>query len=115
MSASLIDHTDDSRPLNRVFDVLSHHYRRRILALVDDHDPHVKREFDVEDLATEDDELEFLETELYHVHLPKLAEAGYIEWNEEAQKFWRGPAFEEIAPLFRLLDEYQDELPDARS
>ncbi|WP_433629501.1 winged helix-turn-helix domain-containing protein [Halomicrococcus sp. NG-SE-24] len=98
--------------LDRIFDALSHPYRRRILLLVSEHNPRDEDEFSVVELATEDDDLELLTTELYHAHLPKLAESGYIEWDEDIHSIRRGPNFDEIAPLLRLMDDYQDELPE---
>jgi hypothetical protein len=100
------------RSLDRMFDALRHPYRRRILLLVSEHNPRDEDEFSVEDLATEDDDLELLTTELYHAHLPKLAEAGYIEWDEEKRTIRRGPNFDEIGPLLRLMTDHQDELPE---
>jgi hypothetical protein len=94
-----------------MFDALTHPYRRRILMLVSEQNPRDEEEFVVENLSTEDDDLELLTTELSHVHLPKLADAGYIEWDEHTQTIRRGPNFEEIAPLLRLMTEHQDELP----
>jgi len=95
-----------------MFSTLSHPYRRRILLLVGEDNPREEGEFSVEALATEDDDRELLTTELYHTHLPKLAESGYIEWDEELHSVRRGPNFDEIAPLLRLMDDHRDELPD---
>jgi len=100
------------RSLDRMFEALRHPYRRRILLLVSEHNPRDEDEFNVEDLATESDDLELLTTELYHVHLPKLAESEYIEWDEDGHTIRRGPNFDEIAPLLALMDEHQDELPN---
>ena len=97
--------------LDRMFDVLSHPYRRRILLLVSDVNPRDEDEFSTEELSTEDDELELLQPELFHAHLPKLEEAGYIEWDRAAKTVRRGPRFEEIAPLIRLMHDHRDELP----
>jgi len=94
-----------------VFDALSHPYRRRILLLISEHNPRDEDEFSVVELATEDDDLELLTTELYHAHLPKLSQSGYIEWDEDIHSIRRGPNFDEIAPLLRLIDDHQDELP----
>jgi len=102
----------DPDALDRMFDALRHPYRRRILLLVSEHNPREEDEFSVGDLATEDDDLELLTTELYHAHLPKLAESGYIDWDEETQTIRRGPNFEEVAPLLRLMTEHRDDLPD---
>jgi len=101
----------ESGSLDRMFAVLSHPYRRRILLLVSEHNPRAEDEFAVDDLSTEDDDIELLTTELYHVHLPRLAEAGYIDWDREAATIRRGPKFDEIAPLLRLMYTHQDELP----
>lgn len=108
----IADGSADPNALDRMFNALRHPYRRRILMLVSEHNPRDEDEFSVEDLATDDDDLELLTTELYHAHLPKLAKAGYIEWDEEDRTIRRGPNFNEIAPLLRLMTDHQDELPD---
>lgn len=48
-----------------------------------------------------------------HVHLPKLADLGFIEWDSERHEVKKGPNFDEIRPLLELLDNHKDELPDA--
>lgn len=98
------------RSLNRSFAILAHPYRRRILLLVGQHDPRDEAEFSVDDL-TADDDLKLLTTELYHVHLPKLVDAGYIDWDADTETIRRGPNFGEIAPLLHLMTEHEDELP----
>lgn len=44
--------------------------------------------------------------QLYHNHLPKLADAGYIEWGSDTDTVSRGPNFAEIEPLVQLLRAY---------
>lgn len=44
--------------------------------------------------------------QLYHSHLPKLDQAGYIEWHGRAQVVTRGMKFFEIEPLLRFLQDY---------
>ena len=100
-----------TRPLNRMFDMLSHPYRRRILLLVSEHNPRDEDEFRIADLATADDEVELKSVELYHAHLPKLDEAGYIEWDKDTNTIRRGPNFDEIAPVLRLMADHEDTLP----
>ncbi len=39
--------------------------------------------------------------ELRHNHLPRLTDAGYVEWDSGEKQLSRGPAFEEIEPLLR--------------
>lgn len=49
---------------------------------------------------------ELSEIELHHAHLPKLEQAGYIEWDPDSATLSRGPEFSDIEPLLRLLNEY---------
>lgn len=46
---------------------------------------------------------------MQHVHLPKLAELGIIEFDDDLT-VRRGPTFDRIEPLVRLLDEHRDRL-----
>lgn len=97
------------RSLDRLFDALSHPHRRRVLVLISEYNS-LDDQFSFGDLVTEDDDPESLKTELYHVHLPKLADAGYIEWDRDDRTIRRGPNSDEIAPVLRLLHEHGDEL-----
>jgi hypothetical protein len=49
--------------------------------------------------------------ELRHVHLPKLAAAGIVDWDREGAVVRPGPAFETVAPLVELLDGEAETLP----
>jgi hypothetical protein len=106
----------DESSLDELFEMLSHGIRRRILVTVARENPQ-----DVDDLTTEsaasdheedDEALELLTTQLYHTHLPKLDEAGFIDWDRDEGHITRGPRFDEIEPLLRLMNDHQDELPD---
>lgn len=46
---------------------------------------------------------------MHHVHLPKLAEYGFIEWHRDDNLVAQGPRFDEIRPHLRLVAEQQDE------
>ncbi|WP_436908961.1 DUF7344 domain-containing protein [Halosimplex marinum] len=61
--------------------------------------------------AVDDATLTEIRTALYHVHLPKFAEAGYIEWDVDSRTIRQGPNFDEIGPLLRLMSDHEDELP----
>lgn len=99
--------------LSELFEMLSHAYRRRILTAVGRANPHDEDDLPSETSPGEDDEaaLALLRQQLYHVHLPKLDDAGFIDWNRETGIIRRGPRFEEIEPLLRLMNEHRDELP----
>jgi GAF domain-containing protein len=43
---------------------------------------------------------------LHHVDLPKLAAAGYVAWDDDAEVVSAGPKFPEIEPLVRLVRAY---------
>lgn len=57
-------------------------------------------------------DLDELAAELRHVHLPQLAEAGYIEHDAENGIVRKGPKFDEIEPLLRLMTDHAEELPE---
>ncbi|ELZ14037.1 hypothetical protein C478_07839 [Natrinema thermotolerans DSM 11552] len=92
------------------FDALANSHRRRLLLSLLTHNPQDVSTVDGRhwEIAETGDEL----TRKYHVHLPKLADYGYIEWHREAGNVVKGPRFDEIRPLLELLDDNRDELPD---
>jgi hypothetical protein len=49
---------------------------------------------------------------LAHNHLPKLADAGFVDWDPETRTVSRGPAFAEIEPALRVLAANAGEFPD---
>ncbi len=113
MSAKRIE--GNSGSLSELFEILSHEYRRRILMAVAEQNPQ-----DEDDIASElsadgheedGDALDTLHLQLYHAHLPKLADAGFVDWDRDTGTITRGPQFEEIEPLLRLMHDHQDELP----
>lgn len=104
----------DSASFDVMFDALCNSYRRRILFAASDHNLGTEGEFTPDSLGSDDADnvdLERRKTELYHAHLPELGAADYVEWDPETETIRRGPNFEDIAPLVRLLVEHEDELP----
>ncbi|MDG5762097.1 transcriptional regulator, partial [Natronococcus sp. A-GB1] len=76
-----------------------------------DHNPRTEAEFETEEFAADRENPDSFETELHHVHLPKLTDAGFINWDPQTETITRGPYFDEIEPLLTLIDTHQDELP----
>ena len=103
--------TSRPAPLDQIFDVLGHSHRRRILTILAEANPRDDEEFTPEELHAEDEDLELFTRELFHRHLPKLAEAGYIDWDRDTNTVRRGPKYDEIAPLVELMIAHEDELP----
>ncbi|WP_225741388.1 DUF7344 domain-containing protein [Halorussus halophilus] len=114
MSAKTIEENEGS--LSELFEILSHKYRRRILVAVAQHNPQDEDDITSESIADEHEEdgdaRDLLHLQLYHAHLPKLADAGFINWDRDTSTITRGARFKKIAPLLRLMRDHQDELPD---
>lgn len=96
--------------LDELFHLLSHSHRRRILTRLNASNSQEKDEFELTELV-DGDEFDDEKFSLIHNHLPKLAEAGFINWDRERHTVTRGPRFYEIAPLIDLMVAHQDELP----
>jgi DNA-binding MarR family transcriptional regulator len=95
--------------LDRIFDILSHHNRRLVLVLLQENA--TTTEADVMCHTIRDKHS--VQVSLIHNHLPKLEEAGYIEWDRDSTKIWRGPQFNEIEPILELIGTYTGALhPD---
>jgi len=54
-----------------------------------------------------------LRSELFHCHLPLLAEMGFIEWESTPLVAFRGPRFQEAAVVLELLHSNADQIPEA--
>jgi len=53
-----------------------------------------------------------IHAEYVHIHLPRLAAAGYIAWDEQSHEISQGPRFEEIEPFLELVQTHSERLPD---
>ncbi len=89
--------------LDAAFDVLSSNYRRRILFGLADGKLRVS---DVAERLNSEfgDERDRIELALHTIHLPKLADFGFVEWHRGSNEIRRGSRFEDIRPL---LDQFQ--------
>lgn len=94
------------------FDALSNPHRRRLLVALLEHNPQRDDAVRPEDIHEGEKALEVLREGLFHIHLPKLEEAGFIEWNRDTHEVVKGPEFDEIRPLLELMQDHADELPD---
>lgn len=54
-------------------------------------------------------EREESDASMHHVHLPKLADAGFVDWDRETDAVARGPAFDEVTPLLETLADQRGE------
>jgi len=93
--------------IDQIFENLSNSHRRVILLLLKEGS--ITTETDVmvrgENSSTE------AEMALVHNHLPRLDDAGYIEWDRDSGEISKGPRFEEIEPLLELIETHAEDLP----
>ena len=54
-----------------------------------------------------------LRRELFHRHLPMLADMGVVEWELEPFVASRGPRFNEVAVVFDALQAEATDIPDS--
>lgn len=96
---------------NRVFKALAAETRRRVLAslLREPVDEGVSLPSDL--LGSIGESQHQLVLSLRHSHLPKLAEVRYIRWQREPLRAYRGPNFEQVIAVVRILREGNTELP----
>ena len=97
---------------DRVFEALSARPRRRVVsALVDVPDERRVLLPDAIQPATLDRDRERLRVELRHRHLPMLADAGYVRWDEKRLTVQCGPEFAEVGAVWERLVDSTDQLP----
>jgi predicted transcriptional regulator len=96
--------------LDRVFDVLSRSTRRRVLRILVEPAPRDRGEVALSSLVSEAEDVESARLELTHVHLPKLDDAGIVEWDREAGTVARGPTFEAVRPVVEALLAHEEHL-----
>jgi len=91
-----------SSRMDRLMEVLSKQQRRVILY-------RLKRDDRLQPFQ-ESDALDNTDIELYHVHLPQLEAAGYIDWNRETGAVMKGPQYDEVETFLTLIENHADEL-----
>lgn len=102
----------ESSRVDDLFEALSNPYRRQLLVALVDHNPQHDGDPDPLDLVSDDVEHGVLEIHLFHSHLPKLEEMGFITWDRRTREISKGPNWADIEPLITLIHDHQEELPD---
>lgn len=96
-----------SRIYDELFDTLANEQRRRILFdLVAQHprdDPPVYIDAPPDGIGDRDT----TSAELYHIHLPKLDDRGFVDWDRETNTVEPGDEFAEIRPILERLYDLQ--------
>ncbi|MDS0299702.1 hypothetical protein NDI76_13215 [Halogeometricum sp. S1BR25-6] len=94
----------DSERVDERFEALSNASRRRILLELLD-----RESLGIDADLIDDDDPAGRPTELYHVHLPKLHAAAFVEWDREAGVLRRGARFDDLVPVLRFIREDADD------
>lgn len=114
MSTSPSDNWEWADRWDQLFDVLSAEPRREIInSLLDE--PKERRLPLPEAAQSPNQSIDsaMLTIKLRHQHLPKLADAGYVRWEQEPFCVQRGPNFAEPALIVETVFESIDEIPDS--
>ena len=106
-----MNNTSAAVSFDDMVDALADIQRRKLLTSLLEHNPQDDSPIVIADSESESDAVERL-VSMRHVHLPKLADYGFIEWDEDTHEVMKGPNFDEIRPLLELLDKHEDELPE---
>ncbi|WP_435158883.1 DUF7344 domain-containing protein [Haladaptatus sp. DFWS20] len=96
--------------LDKQLSILSNHHRRRVLLALVDTGPQTTPTGSTAMVETDGgDQPQTIA--MWHIHLPKLADHGFVDWDRETQRVRKGPQFDEIEPLLTVLSENHDILP----
>lgn len=95
-----------------LLNAISNPYRRQLLVALLEHNPQDDDDWDPLDILTDGEEADNIESIIVHKHLPKLEDKGFIRWDQANDEISKGPKWDEIAPVLRLIHEHRDELPD---
>jgi hypothetical protein len=106
--ASFEPETDgERRRLDRGLSALSNVHRRQLLRALSNRGP---RRVSAADGGSPDEVQSgrAVRIAMHHNHLPKLADAEFIEWDEERGRVAKGPAFDVVEDLLVRLDGDDD-------
>lgn len=107
VSDDIPDHILRRPGMDRILNTLATRRRRVILLLL----KQGRLDTTADILFRGEIEADDAEIALTHNHLPRLEDAGYIEWDQETGEIAKGPRFEEIEPFLDLIENHADELP----
>lgn len=91
---------------DNIFDALRDEHRRELLLDLLEHNPQSVTKQSIANGRTERADADRqLQIAMYHTHLPKLEDYGFIQWNEDENDVIKGPQFGELRPLLEWVDE----------
>lgn len=96
-------------PFDEAFAAMADPERRALLLALQEHNPQSIPGTPVEESSGESGNDRRIQ--MVHVHLPKLVDAGFVDWDRETQELSKGPNFATVRPLLELVDEECTDLP----
>ncbi|WP_449272360.1 DUF7344 domain-containing protein [Halorarum halophilum] len=90
------------------FDALANGHRRTLLVELFESRSHEDTIHVPTDRDSRADDPDRQRMALYHTHLPKLVDYGFVRWNENTHEICRGSRFEEIRPLLEVVVDCAD-------
>lgn len=73
------------------------------LAATSDRDEPLSVSGDVVERVEDGADRQAVELRFHHVHLPKLADFGYVTWDQSSGTVQPGPAFDDLRPLLAAV------------
>jgi hypothetical protein len=102
-----MENLTDGPSVSTTLDALADRQRRRLLLALSEANPQrVSGDGGTSAGQTEDS------VRLHHVHLPKLVEDGFVEWDEETDEIRKGPHFDRLEPFLDLFDGQAEPLSE---
>ncbi|WP_132058363.1 DUF7344 domain-containing protein [Halorussus amylolyticus] len=94
---------------DKSFDALRNEHRRELLLALLEHNPQtVTKPIPAGgEVAPADADRQF-QTAMYHQHLPKLEEYGFIGWDRDSHEIVKGPQFDDIRPLLGCIHDHTE-------
>lgn len=103
--------SNEPMDVDSVLNALESPYRRQLLVALSNHNPQ-DDDCDPLNLLSVTEEAAVLESALVDSHLPKLDEMGYISWDQTTNEISKGPDWDEIAPVLKVMVKHKNDLPD---
>lgn len=97
------DRNDSPPGYDTWFELLADGFRRRVLFELSDRSAAPSTVTVPDDVVREGEDAETVHLHLSHIHLPKLAAAGVIEWEPGSGTVTAAEPFEQLRPLLRAV------------
>ncbi|MBZ6495495.1 DUF7344 domain-containing protein [Natrinema longum] len=88
---------------DELFEALANERRRRILFELVDQNSQSEAPVHIDAPPDRTDTRQAVDIELYHVHLPKLDDYGFVDWNRNTSAVEPGERFADIRPVLERL------------